>query len=125
MYPDTRAKTSLNCAHQQQYLYPGVLGGRGDGTSSELPYPGVSTKQIFLSKTSPTLSLRARGGLVVLTSRSVSRVHHAGYARVLALISRIFSVGGMTFVSSVARRERDGLRNDDEEDMEEEDDVAG
>jgi len=31
----------------------------------------------------------------------------------------------MTFVSSVARRERDGLRNDDEEDMEEEDDVAG
>ena len=40
----------------------------------------------------------------------------------LALISRIFSVGGMMFVSSVARRDGEGLRNDDDDD---DDDIAG
>ena len=88
-----------------------------------MPYPGVSIKQMFLSNTSPTLSLRASGGLVAFASRSVSIFHHVGYARVLALISRMVSVGGMTFVSSVARRDSDGLRKEDE--AEDEDDMAG
>ena len=34
----------------------------------------------------------------------------------LALISRIFSVGGMTFDSRVLRRERDGLMKEEEDD---------
>jgi hypothetical protein len=46
---------------------------------------------------------------------------------VLALISRIFSVGGMTFGSRVLRRERDDLVNedDDDDDVDEMEDVAG
>jgi hypothetical protein len=84
-------------------------------TSSELPYPGVSTKQIFLSSTSPLLSLLLMIGRLVLISRSASVFHHCGYARVLALISRIFSVGGMLFDSRVLRRDKDGLINEDDD----------
>lgn len=95
----------------------------GSDTSSELPYPGVSTKQTFLSNTSPALSLLANGGLG-FTSRSVSDFHHDGYALVLALISRILSVGGIVFDSRVPRRDRDGLMNDDDDD-DDMDDIAG
>jgi len=69
------------------------------------------------------LSLLLSSGRVVLISRSVSAFHHVGYAHVLALISRIFSVGGMAFDSSVARRESEGLMYDvDDEGV---DDIAG
>jgi len=86
------------------------------GTSSKLPYPGVSTKITLRSKTSPVDSLRGRlGRLPALESRSVSVFHQDGYARVLALISRMFSVGGVAFGWSVERRDKDGLINDEED----------
>ena len=56
-------------------------------------------------------------GRFVLISRSASVFHHCGYARVLALISRIFSVGGMVFDSRVPRRDNDGLMNEDDDDV--------
>lgn len=56
-------------------------------TEEPLPYPGVSTKQIFLSKTvSPRLFLLAR---IRESSRSD---HHSGYGFVLAYISVIWDV---------------------------------
>jgi hypothetical protein len=95
---------------------------RGESTSSEDPYPGVSTKVIFRSNTSPILSLLASTGRVFV-SRSFSDFHHVGYARVLALISRMSFVGGMTFVSSVLRRDKEGFKK--EEELGDVDDVAG
>jgi hypothetical protein len=52
-------------------------------------------KQTFLSSMSPALSRRVTDGRAGFESRSDSCFHQAGYARVLALISRMESVGGM------------------------------
>ena len=41
-----------------------------------------------------------------------------GYARVLALISRMLFVGGMTFGSSVPRHESEGLMKEVDDDAE-------
>lgn len=70
------------------------------------------------------LSLRVILGLELFNSLSVSCFHQLGYALVLALISRMDSVGGMTFWSNVARREADGLMKDDDV-VDEEGETAG
>ena len=64
------------------------------------------------------LSLLLIMGRFALISRSVSVFHHGGYARVLALISRMLSVGGIVLGWSVPRRDKDGLINEEEDDVE-------
>jgi hypothetical protein len=57
-----------------------------------------------------------------LASLSVSVFHQAEYARVLALISRMVSVGGITLDSIVLRRDdMEAFMNDEVVDEDEED----